>query len=132
MSAESAVIALLGAAAPVTALVSDRIYPGMLPEGHPLPALVVEHITSVRLGRLDAQAATHPVRTRMQVNLLAATYPQLKALRDAVTSALQYRRGSLGGSSVVSVLPDTEGPDTHDPAMGVYHQPIDFVVVHEA
>ena len=131
MSAESAVTALLLAAAPVTALVDTRVYPGMLPEGIALPALVVEHISSVRLGRLDASAATHPVRTRMQINLLAKTYPQLKALRDAVTAALQYQRGSLGGSSVISVLPDSEGPDTHDPAMGVFHQPIDFMVTHE-
>lgn len=132
MSAESAITALLLAAAPVTALVADRVYPGMLPEGRPLPALVVEHVSSSRIGRLDASAATHPVRTRMQVNLLASTYPQLKALRAAVTTALQYQRGNLGGSSVISVLPDSEGPDSHDPAMGVYHQPIDFMVTHEA
>lgn len=132
MSAEAAVYSLLAAAPAVTALVAMRIYPGQLPEGQPPPALVIEHISSVRLGRLDAQAPTHPTQTRMQVNLLAATYPQLKALRDAVTAALQFQRGALGGGVVIAILPDQAGPDLVDAGLGVFFQPLDFLVVHEA
>lgn len=132
MSAEAAVFALLSAAPAITALVGARVYPGGLPEGQPLPALVIEHISSVRLGRLDAQASTHPTQTRVQVNLLAATYLQLKALRDAVTAALQFQRGAIGGGSVIAILPDVAGPDLSDPALTVFHQPLDFLVVHEA
>lgn len=132
MSAEAAIYALLTAAAPVTALVGTRIYPGVLPNGQALPAIVVEQISAVRLGRLDAFAATHPTRSRIQVNLLSRDYPTLKALRTAVTAALQFQRGSIGGSSVISVLPDNEGPDTFDAGMEVFHQPIDFMVTHEA
>lgn len=132
MSAEAAVYALLSAAPAVTALVGDRIYPGQLPEGEPLPALVIEHISSVRLGRLDAQAETHPTQTRMQVNLIANQYRVLKAMRDAVTSALQFKRGALGGGAVIAILPDQAGPDLADPALGTFFQPLDFLVVHEA
>jgi hypothetical protein len=132
MSAESAIYTLLAAAAPVTALVGARIYPGMLPNGQPLPAIVIEQISAVRLGRLDAGAATHPTSSRMQVNLLAKDYPTLKALRTAVMTALQFKRGALGGSAVISVLPGFEGPDTFDSGMEVFHQPLDFMVTHEA
>ena len=132
MSAEAAAYALLAAASAVTSIVATRIFPGQLPEGTALPALVIEHISSVRLGRLDAQAATHPTQTRVQVNLLASTYPQLKALRDAVTAALQFQRGALGGGAVITILPDVAGPDLIDPAMTLFHQPLDFLVVHEA
>lgn len=132
MSAEAAVYSLLAAAPAVTALVGTRIFPGQLPEGQPLPALTIEHISSVRLGRLDAQAATHPTQSRIQVNVQAATYPVVKALRDAVTAALQFQRGAIGGGAVIAILPDVAGPDLVDPGMGLIHQPLDFLVVHES
>lgn len=132
MSAEAAVYALLSAAPAITALVGTRIYPGQVPEGQPLPALAIEHISSVRLGRIDAQAPTHPTQTRVQVNVVAATYPGVKALRDAVTAALQYQRGSLGGGTVIAILPDVAGPDLSVPALNLYHQPLDFLVLHQA
>lgn len=132
MSAEAAVYALLSAAPAVTALVGDRIYPGQLPEGQRLPALVIEHISSVRLGRLDAQAPTHPTQTRVQINLIASEYRVLKALRDAVTAALQFQRGALGGGAVIAILPDQAGPDLVDAGLGAFFQPLDFLVVHEA
>ena len=53
MSAEAAVYALLAAASSVTALVAARIYPGQLPEGVALPALVIEH--KLLYGRSGAQ-----------------------------------------------------------------------------
>jgi hypothetical protein len=130
--AEGAVYALLSAAPAVTALVGDRIYPGQLPEGEALPALVIEHISSVRLGRLDAQAPTHPTQARVQVNLLAASYPALKALRPVVMAALQFQRGAVGGGNVIGIWPDAAGPDLVDHQLGALHQPLDFMVVHEA
>ena len=39
MSAVSIIHALLAAASPLTALVSDRIYPSELPQGAALPAI---------------------------------------------------------------------------------------------
>ena len=127
MSAEAAVYALLAAAPAVTGVVGDRIYPGQLPEGQRLPALVIEHISSVRLGRLDAQAPTHPTQTRVQINLIASEYRVLKALRDAVTAALQFQRGALGGGKVIAILPDQAGPDLVDAGLGAFFQPLDFL-----
>lgn len=132
MTAEAVVYAVLSAAAGVSALVGARIYPGQVPEARGLPAIGVEHISGVRVGRIDAQAPTHPTQSRIQVNLLATSYPQLKSLRAAVIAALQYQRGPLAGVQVISVLPDTQGPDTVDPDAGVYHQPLDFLVYHMA
>ena len=56
----------------------------------------------------------------------------LKALRDAVTAALQFQRGALGGGAVIAILPDQAGPDLVDAGLGAFFQPIDFLVVHEA
>lgn len=130
MSAESVTYALLSGAGPVTSVVGTRIYPIAAPLGTVLPLITYEHISSVRLGRLDAASPTHPVRTRVQVNLLAADVATLKNLRAAVTAALQFQRGAIGGSTVISVLPDVQGPDSFDAGMQAYHQPLDFLVTH--
>lgn len=132
MSAETAVYALLTGAGAVTSIAGTRIYPGVLPEGQPVPAVVFEHISAMRPGAIDAYAPTHLTRTRLQFNLLAADYATVKALRDAVRNALQFARGSLGGSTVHSVLYAGEGPDLFDQGLAVFSQSIDFLITHEA
>ena len=54
MSAVSIAYALLSGAGAVTAIVSTRIYPVELPEGIALPAIVIDSISNVRAGAIDA------------------------------------------------------------------------------
>ena len=132
MSAEAAVNALLTAAAGVTALVSTRIYPTIAPEGTAPPLVVVELVSNVREPRIDAASASHLATSRIQLNLVAADYVTIKALREECIAACQFQRGVIGGVTVVAILPDGDGPISYDPGTGLYHQPADLMVTfHE-
>lgn len=127
MSAISIAYALLSGAAAVTAITSTRIYPVELPEGVALPAIVMDLISNVREGAIDAAASRHVTRARVQVSLLTSSYTQQESLRNAVVAAMQFQRGAIGGESVISVLKGPDGPTSFDAGMGdVYHHPVDF------
>lgn len=130
MAAEKAIVSLLGAAGPVTALVGTRIYPLQVPQDAVLPALVFETISDTPLDRLDAAAAYNLVQARISVSVVASHYADVKAVLSAVRAACRYQRGLLGGVQVVSVLPDGTGPDLRDPDMALYSQSVDFLVTH--
>lgn len=132
MNAEAVVYALLSGAGPVTAIVGTRIYPVALPERQPTPAVVYQVISSVPVGRIDAQAASHLTRTRVQVDVLSKDHTVLKTLRDACVAALRFQRGTVGGVVVHTVLPEPDGPTTYDRELAVYHRPVDFMVIHES
>ena len=132
MKAEAILYALLTGAGPVTAIVGTRIYPAMLPLGIATPAIVVELVSSVHAGRIDATASTHLYRSRMQVNLLGPDYAVLYTLRAAVIDALRFQRGAIAGATVHTVATDNEGPVTFDEQLGIFNRPLDFVVHHTA
>jgi len=131
MRAEKAIRALLMQASAVTSLVGDRCYPGPLPEGCPLPALVVEHVSTVPLPTLDAQAGYGLMQARIQVTGLAANYPAVKTLLDAVVTACNHQRGLIGGVRVASAVRVLIGPDLRDDDRSVFYQSVDFVVIHQ-
>lgn len=128
MRPEKVIIALLNAAAGVTALVVTRIYPGTVPLGAALPVLSVEHVSGGELPTLDAQANYGLAQARVQVTAVAKTYPEIKALLEQVRLACRYQRGVIGGVTVVSVLPDLVGPDLRDDALDLLSQSRDFVL----
>ncbi len=131
MHAEQVIRALLLQAGAVTALVSDRCYPGQLPQGCPLPALVIEHISTVDLPTLDAAAAYGLTRSRIQVTVLASTYPAQKALAAAAVAACKYQRGLIAGIRVITVTRELLGPDQRDDDRSVFHQSIDFLITFQ-
>lgn len=132
MTVESILYALLSGAGPVTSIVGTRIYPTMLPQGQGTPAIVIEQISSVQQSRIDAQATSHLYRARAQINLLGEQYPQLLTLRAAVINAARYARGSIAGATVHAVLPDAEGVVTFSEELGIFHRPLDFIVLFSA
>jgi len=126
MLAEAVIYALLNGAGAVTAIAGTRIYPAIAPENTAAPLITIDLVSSVRQARIDALANTHLVLARVQVNLVAADYVTVKAMRAAVVAACQFQRGMISGASVASVLPSGDGPITFDGALGLFHQPIDF------
>lgn len=131
MRAEKAIHALLAQAVAVTAIVGDRIYSHTLLQGEPLPALVVEHVSTVQLSTLDAAAEFGLMQSRIQVTGLAGAYPALKDLLEQVRIACNYQRGLIAGVRVNSVVRDVVGPDFSDDDRTVFHQSIDFIVTFQ-
>jgi hypothetical protein len=127
MRGEAVVKALLEAYPGVTAIVSTRIQPAPLPETLALPAIATRHITTIDLPTIDAQSYGL-VRSRIEVTAVTKTYPVQKQLLEQVRLALQYRRGTIAGYEVVSVVRDNVGPDLRDDDKMIFSQSVDFVL----
>ena len=132
MEAEAVTYALLSGAGAVTAIVGTRIYPDVLPIRQPSPAIVFGLVSAVRSPALDAQASTHLMRSRVQVNLISKDHGVTRTLRAAVLAAMQFQRGAIGGATVHSVMHAGEGPVSYDQDLDLYHRPLDFLITHES
>lgn len=131
MNSVKVIRALLVANAPVLAIVpAAQVIAGVLPQGTALPALGITEVSTVELGRIDAQSPTTLVESRVQVTVFTATYPAQKTLLDAVRKACNYQRGSLAGVTVVSVRRGSNGPDFNDSESGFFMQSVDFMVTY--
>lgn len=131
MLAEAVTYALLTGAGPVTAIVATRIYPVVVPRGQGVPAITVEVVSDAPLPALDAQAATHLARARVQVNLVGPSLTVLNTLRAAVKAAMAFKRGAIGGTTVHSVLWAGDGPGSFDQPTDLFHRPVDFLITYE-
>lgn len=129
MSVKSIRALLVGAASIVARVPEAQIIAGDVPVIAPMPALSLKEISSVPIGAIDAQAERSIVVTRVQVMVMAKTYPEVKPLRDLVRRACNFQRGALGDVDVISIERDTIGPDLQD-AAGNHFQSIDFKVTH--
>jgi hypothetical protein len=131
VSAESIAYALLTADAGIAAAVGARVFPGVLPQGQTLPAIVFELVSATPLPVIDATVATHLMRSRVQINLLGPDYAALHTLRDTVVLAVRHQRGTIGGDVVHSTLLDYEGPVSFDDALQTWQRPIDLIITHQ-
>lgn len=116
--ADPAVLALAPAA---------RIAAGALPQGTALPAISIAEIS--RTDQRPLKAGANSLSTsRVQVTVIAASYPAQKALLGVVRHACRDKIGAIAGIPGVSVLLDSTGPDFNDPDTGFYMQSQDFKV----
>jgi hypothetical protein len=76
---------LLGASA-ITTITGARIWPGSIPQGEPLPALVVNRISGRPLYADDGETGLE--ENRVQIDCYALTYTLAESLRAAVQSTL--------------------------------------------
>lgn len=107
MSAPAAVIGRLEAVSAVTALVSTRIYQGLLPQSPTLPAIRVQRIGEDEFMHLRGASVR---RTRVQVDAVASSLPSALAVDaavrgDASSSSLVGWMGSIGSVRVLAVEP---------------------------
>ncbi|MBB2485406.1 DUF3168 domain-containing protein [Mitsuaria sp. WAJ17] len=130
MQAEKAIRALLMQDVAVTALVGDRCYPGELPEGCALPAVVLDHISTLDLETIGA-GSYGLCQSRIEVKVLASSYVQQKSLTAAVLAACRYQRGVIAGVRVAKVARALTGPDLRDSDRGVFYQSTDFHVTFQ-
>ena len=128
MNGVIAVRSLLVADTRVTALVPfARIAAGMLPQGTDLPAISLMSVSSVDRN-VPAPGAKRRVTERVQVTVLARTYPEVKAILAAVRAAAADQMPAIDGLTDVTVHTDSAGPDFLDEETGIHMQTQDFRV----
>lgn len=106
--------ALLSAHAPLVAMATGGIKAGMLPEGAPLPAVLVRLVSSVDRQPL-CRGGTVRVTDRVSVAVRAASYRDQHRLLRMVRFACAGRTGDIGGALRVSVMTAGIGPDVIGP-----------------
>ncbi|QOV92999.1 DUF3168 domain-containing protein [Novosphingobium sp. ES2-1] len=128
MNGVIAVRSLLVADTGVTALVpAVRIAAGMLPQGTALPAISLMSVSSTDRN-IPAPGPKRRVIERVQVTVLAASYPAAKAIMRAVRAAAADSMPATDGLTDVTVHTDSAGPDFLDEETGIHMQTQDFRV----
>ena len=128
MNGVIAVRSLLVADIGVTSLVPvARIAAGMLAQGTDLPAISLMSVSSVDRN-VPAPGAKRRVTERVQVTVLARTYPEVKAIIAAVRQAAADQMPAIDGLFDVTVHTDSAGPDFLDEETGIHMQTQDFRV----
>ncbi len=128
MNGVIAVRSLLVADTRVTALVPvARIAAGMLPQGTDLPAISLISVSSVDRN-LPAPGTKRRVTERVQVTVLARTYPETKAILAAIRRAAADQMPQIAGLTDVTVHTDSAGPDFLDEETGIHMQTQDLRV----
>lgn len=128
MSAVRIIRALLLVDAAVLAVVpGERVFAGIIPQGTPSPCLAITEVSRVDASPVKA-GATSRCLSRVQVTVVAKSYPDQKSLLAAVRHACRDKVGSVAGVDGVTAHLDSTGPDFSDPDTGFYMQSQDFKV----
>lgn len=90
---------LIVASSDVTDLVSERVFPGIVPQRTQFPCVVYTQISSERVSVMGEDTGT--VMATWQIDHYATTYAVARQLASAVRKALQRQRGTF---------PDDEDP----------------------
>lgn len=122
---EGALRARLLAAAPVTALVDQRIYWDDRPQSSPLPAILLTVISDIRRQTLSDWDM---LEARVQADAMALTFAQKKALKEAVIATLAPAEEINGiqfmRATEIAAVPRNERTETQF----IFRDAIDFLV----
>ena len=102
--------ARLSGFAGLTALVSTRIYPGVVPQEQVEPAVAFVRIDEPE--EVEAMGENADIlETRFEVTSLGPTYDSCEAVHEQVRAACRRFRGTVGGLEITdTLLREGEGP----------------------
>lgn len=129
---EQGLVSYLNGYAGLTALVSTRVYPYMVPQGATLPCVTYQRIDTPRsLTHGDSGATGTLARPRFQLNAWAATLSEAMAIAYQLRAALNGKRGSIGTApyavTVRAILVDNEMQD-YEPETELYRVICDYLI----
>jgi len=126
-------VAKLAAESTVTAIVSTRIYPQILPQAPTFPAITYNQVSALRVRDLEGPAGKS--RHRISINCWALTYSAARGLADAVRRSIDgYGSSFMSDTWVGSVTLDNEmdlfEEDAGRPNVGIYRVVQDYIISH--
>lgn len=128
MSGVAVIRYLLANNAPLLSVIPvARIASGTLPLNTTLPAISVTQVDGSEY-RLMKRNGAQLVTERVQVSVLAITYPTQKSILALVRSAIPATRGVVNSVTVDSVDYAGDGPDIFSESPLFYLQSADFMV----
>lgn len=133
MSVERALYARLTAGSPIT-LLGDRVYPNAAPLGVMVPYLVYARVSATRAR--STRGPSGLVAARYQLDIYASTFPNARAVAEAVRKRLDGWRGVLAGpgwSCRVEAVSLVSDQDLYEPEIKpepLHRVSMDFFVHH--
>lgn len=130
MDGVAAMRQVLAGNAALTALVpTTRIQAGDMPLGTALPAISVVRVSSTDRNLPNPGTYRH-VTERVQVNVMASTYPSQKAVLRAVRTAAADQFPTVSGLIRVTIHTDGAGPDFRNEQASIFLGSQDFIVTY--
>lgn len=105
-----------------------KIMAGVIPIDTVLPAIAVNHISTVERTTVAMNTSLVLATSRIQVTVMTKSYTEQKTILELVRKALPNTNGTVNGITLDSILPDLAGPDLRDDDAGIYMQSRDFTV----
>ena len=128
ISAELIIATMLNTPA-VVALVGNRRALAQLPPNTPMPALVYTVIDSKPTPNVAYKLGEQRALARIQINPLATTIGEVKAIHEAVRTSLDFKHQTIVvDQKVISCRLDLMGPVDKDTDAGVWTQPYDYLL----
>jgi hypothetical protein len=127
---EEAVYSRLSGYAAVSALISTRLYPLVIPQDVSLPAIAYQKIDSTKTA--NHAGASQLARSRFQFTCQAETYSDAKALAEAVRHCWEGYRGTVATVRIDGTLIDNDQDGYNEP-LSLVIQPsvrMDVIIWH--
>ena len=129
MSGVAIIRQLLAIYTPVTNLVpAARIICGQVPQGTALPAIGVSEISVTEIPTIARRTAGKTSRARVQVTVLAKSYPEMKNILKACALGPGVHTGDVLTYSVKAITQEGIGPEIPPGDDGILEQSRDFMV----
>lgn len=121
---------VLAANAALIALVpATRIQAGDMPQGTTLPAISIVRVSSNDRNLPNPGTYRH-VTERVQVNVMASTYPQQRTVLAAIRAAAADQFPTVSGLIRVTIHTDGAGPDFINEQASIFVGSQDFMVTY--
>lgn len=130
MNAEIIIAALLNDAS-ITALVGSRKALLQLPQNTAYPAVVYNLVDGVPQPNVAYQYGAQRAFARFQINPLAQTVTEIKAIHAAIRNVLDFKhQQTVAGKKVISCRFDTMQPMEKDLDANIWTQSADYLLTY--
>ena len=132
MSVETAIVVMITASGTVSALIGDRIFPNIIPEGESFPAITYHEIWGSDTGYTNSATTLFTV-TRLQLTIMnekgTTGYSDLLAIRDAIITLCRTTRNATHDSVLIDHIESTSMDQPNlDPATTIYGKIISMTI----
>ena len=118
---------LLSADTTITDAVGDNIYPIIVPQNSPFPAITYQLIGSEPMEIKGFQKIADTAS--VQINVFADTYSKTVAIAKAVKDVLDYAHGfELNDINICSVTPEMELDGIYDDTLNLYSRILKYEI----
>lgn len=124
---EQDLVTYLSANGELTGMISDRLYPLVLPQSPTLPAVVYQEIDYAPVVSQSGSSAIEDVR--FQFKCWSTTLLEARQVRDILQRALSGYRGYIGSKEITSFVEN--GRSGYDGETGLSYAMIDARIWHQ-